>query len=64
MKRAGEWNDIFLKMDWGEVQGTVQLTVTDVDRKRFKIGFFFSRENGIKRDNTLEFEVVMLVLRI
>lgn len=35
-----------------------------MERKRFQTGFLAARENGIKRANILEFEVVMLVLKI
>lgn len=64
MKRASEWNYTFLKNTWEKVQRTVQLTVADMERKRFQTGFFADRENGIKRANVLEFEVIMLVLKI
>lgn len=40
------------------------LRLTDMHRKRFKIGFLADRENRIKRGSTLEFQVVMLVLKI
>lgn len=35
-----------------------------MERKRFQTGFLADGENGIKRANILELEVVMLVLKI
>lgn len=53
-----------LKNRWKRVQRTVPSTVRDMKSKRFKIGYSADRENGIKRANILEFEVVMLVVRL
>lgn len=64
MKRASEWDYTFFKNTWEKVQRTVQLRVTDMERKRFQTGFLADGENGIKRANILELEVVMLVLKI
>lgn len=49
---------------WKRVQRTVPSTMRDMKSKRFKIGYSADRENGIKRANIMEVEVVMLVLRL
>lgn len=52
------------KNRYEKVQRMVKLRVTEYGKKRFKIAFFADRENGITRANILEFEVVMLFLKI